>query len=171
MFRSLKRILAETLGIAKTVEKIQDNQEHGVELLNILGSKQPSVSKPTTSSDSSSSPKNSDNQYCLWCWVVVCIFCGFLAALFIAAVFLSLIVFLTEPVMEPQCEKVERQLSNGETSTWGVSSFLFQFWDRMKMALLLLCPVRGLQWMKLETSTKLTVLINYFVILHQPSIM
>jgi hypothetical protein len=122
MFRSLKRILAETLGIAKTVEKIQDNQEHGVELLNILGSKQPSVSNPTTSSDSSSSPKKSDNQYCLWCWVVVCIFCGFLAALFIAAVFLALIVPLTEPVMEPQCEKVERQLSNGETSTWGVSS-------------------------------------------------
>jgi hypothetical protein len=122
MFRSLKRILAETLGIAKTVEKIQDNQEHGVELLNILSSKQSSVSKPTTSSISSSDSKKSDNQYCLWCWVVVCIFCGFKAALFIAAVFLSSIVSLTEPVMEPQSEKIERQLSNGETSTWGVSS-------------------------------------------------
>jgi hypothetical protein len=122
MFHSLKRILSETLGIAKTVEKIQDNQEHGVELLNILSSKQSSVSKPTTSSDSSSISRKSDNQYCLWCWVVVCIFCGFVEALSIATVFLSLIVSLTEPVMEPQCEKIERQLSNGETSTWGVSS-------------------------------------------------
>jgi hypothetical protein len=57
----------------------------------------------------------------LWCWVVVCIFCGFIAALFITAVFLSLIISLTESVMEPQCEKIERQLSNGETSVWGVS--------------------------------------------------
>jgi hypothetical protein len=117
MFHSLKRILAEMLGIAKTVEKIQDNQEHGVELLNILSTKQPSVSKSTTSSDPSSVSKKSDSPYCLWCWVVVCIFCGFVAALFIAAVFLSLIISLTEPVMEPQCEKIERQLSNGETST------------------------------------------------------
>jgi hypothetical protein len=42
--------------------------------------------------------------------------------LFIAAVFLSLIISLTDPVMEPQCEKMERQLSNGDSSTWGVSS-------------------------------------------------
>jgi hypothetical protein len=40
MFRSLNRILRETLGIAKVVEKIQDNQEHGVELLSILSAKQ-----------------------------------------------------------------------------------------------------------------------------------
>jgi hypothetical protein len=40
MFRSLKRILSETLGIAKMVEKIQDNQEPGVELINMLSAKQ-----------------------------------------------------------------------------------------------------------------------------------
>jgi hypothetical protein len=53
MFRSLKRILRETLGIARTVEKIQDNQEHSVELINILSAKQYSVSKSTSSSDAS----------------------------------------------------------------------------------------------------------------------
>jgi hypothetical protein len=122
MLISMFRILRETLGIAKAVEKIQDNQEHGVELISILSAKQSSVSKPTTSSDTPVSPvKKSDNPYCLWCWVVVCIFCGFITALFIAAVFLSLIISLTDPVMEPQCEKIERQLSNGESSTWGVS--------------------------------------------------
>jgi hypothetical protein len=31
-------------------------------------------------------------------------------------------ISLTEPVMEPQCEKIERQLSNGESSSWGVTS-------------------------------------------------
>jgi hypothetical protein len=52
------------LGIAKAVEKIQDNQEHGVELLSILSAKQPSVSKPSTSSDSSgSSAKKSENPF------------------------------------------------------------------------------------------------------------
>jgi hypothetical protein len=65
MFRSLKQILSETLGIAKAVEKIQDNQEHGVELINILSAKQSSVSKHTTSSDAPiSSSKKSDNPYC-----------------------------------------------------------------------------------------------------------
>jgi hypothetical protein len=123
MFRSLNRILRETLGIAEAVEKIQDNQEHGVELLSILSAKQPSVSKPSTSSDSSdSSAKKSENPFCLRIWVIICIFCGFLAALFIAAVFLSLMVSLTDPVMEPQCEKIQPQLSNGDSSTWGVSS-------------------------------------------------
>jgi hypothetical protein len=46
MFRSLNRILREMLGIAKAIEKIQDNQEHGVELISILSEKQSSVSKP-----------------------------------------------------------------------------------------------------------------------------
>jgi hypothetical protein len=93
MFRSLNRILREILGIAKAVEKIQDNQEHGVELLNLLNAKQSSVSKPSTSSDfSDSSVKKSENPFCLWIWIIVCIFCGFLAALFIAAVFLSLMI-------------------------------------------------------------------------------
>jgi hypothetical protein len=144
MFHSLKRILAETLGIAKTVKKIQDNQEHGVELLNILSSKQPSVSKPTTSSDPSSVSKRSDNQYCLWCWVVVCIFCGFVAALFIASVFLSLIISLTEPVLEPQCEKIERQLSNGETSTWGISSSSISILDQDEEGTTVIMPCDGI---------------------------
>jgi uncharacterized oligopeptide transporter (OPT) family protein len=101
-FRSLNRILRETLGIAKAVEKIQDNQEHGVELISILSAKQSSVTKPVVSSDSSSSnDKKSDNSYCLWVRVVICIFCGFFAALFIAAVFLSLIISLTDPILEP----------------------------------------------------------------------
>jgi hypothetical protein len=111
------------LGIAKAVEKIQNNQEHGVELLSILGAKQSSVSRPSTSSDSDIPPtKRSENSLCLWDWVVICIFCGFLAALFIAAVFLSLLISVTDPVLEPQCEKIERQLSNGDSSTWGVSA-------------------------------------------------
>jgi hypothetical protein len=36
MFHSLRRLLSEMMGIAKKVEKIQDNQEHGVELMSIL---------------------------------------------------------------------------------------------------------------------------------------
>jgi hypothetical protein len=68
MFRSLRRLLNEMMGIAKTVEKIQDNQEHGVELINML-TKQPPGSKPAASSDAttSSSSKKSDSNYSLWC--------------------------------------------------------------------------------------------------------
>jgi hypothetical protein len=74
--------------------------------------KQPPGPKSAASSDStSSSSKKSDSNYCLWCWTIICVFCGFLAAVFIATVFLSLIVSFMEPVMEPQCEKIERQLS------------------------------------------------------------
>jgi hypothetical protein len=133
------------LGIAKTVEKIQDNQEHGVELINILSAKQSSVSKLASSPDASiSSPKKSDNPYCLWCWIVVCIFCGFIAALFIAAVFLSLIISLTEPVMKPQCEKLERQLSNGETSVWGVSSTAVSILSQDEDGTTLIMPCDGI---------------------------
>jgi uncharacterized membrane protein YvlD (DUF360 family) len=118
MFHYLKKILSETVDIAKGVEKIQDNQEHGIELINML-TKQPPGSKPAAPSDSTfSSSKKSDSNYCLWCWTIVCIFCGFLAAVFIAAVFLSLIASFMEPVMEPQCEKIERQLSNDDSSSW-----------------------------------------------------
>jgi hypothetical protein len=76
------------MGIARTVEKIQDNQEYGVELMTIL-TKLPPGSKPAASSDSatSSSSRKSDSNYCLWCWAITCIFCGFLAAVFITAVF------------------------------------------------------------------------------------
>jgi hypothetical protein len=84
------------MGIAKTVEKIQDNQEHGVELINML-TIQPPGSKSATPIDSttSSSSKKSDSNYCLWCWAITCVFCGFLAAVFIAAVFLALIILLS----------------------------------------------------------------------------
>jgi hypothetical protein len=120
MFRYLQKILSETMSITKGVEKIQENQEKGVELINILSSKHPPNSKPSVSSDPKTPlPKKSDNPYCLWCWIVICIFYGCVAALFIAAVFLSLIISLMELVMEPQCEKVECQLSNGESSSWG----------------------------------------------------
>jgi hypothetical protein len=145
MFHSLKRILSETFGIAKTVEKIQDNQEHCVELINILSAKQPSVSKPTSSSDACISlSKKSVNPYCLWCWVIVCIFSGFMAALFIAAVFLSLIISLTDPVMEPQCEKIERQLSNGETSSWGVTSIAASILSQYDNGTTLIMPCDGI---------------------------
>jgi multisubunit Na+/H+ antiporter MnhG subunit len=100
MFRYLRKILSETMSIAKGVEKIQENQEQGVELINILSSKHPTNTKPSVSNDQNILlPKKSDNPYCLWCWMVICIFCGFVAALFIAAVFLSLIISLMEPVM------------------------------------------------------------------------
>jgi hypothetical protein len=33
--------------------------------------------------------------------------------------FLSLLISLIEPVMEPQCEKIEHQLSNDGSSSWG----------------------------------------------------
>jgi hypothetical protein len=101
MFRYLRKILSETMSITKGVEKIQENQERGVELLSIF-SKQPPGSYPAASSVStpSSSGKSSSN-YCLWCWTVTCIVCGFLAAVFIAAVGLSLIISLKEPIMEP----------------------------------------------------------------------
>jgi hypothetical protein len=133
------------LGIAKTVGKIQENQEHGVELLNILSAKQYSVTKPISSSDTSiSSSKNSDNPYCLWFWVVTCILCGFMAALFIAAVFIALIISLTDPVLEPQCEKVERQLSNGESSSWGVSSAAASIINQDENGTTLLMPCEGI---------------------------
>jgi hypothetical protein len=61
------------MGFAKTVEKIQDNQEHGVELINML-TKQPPSSKSAAFSDSttSSSSKKSESNYCLWCWAITC---------------------------------------------------------------------------------------------------
>jgi hypothetical protein len=43
--------------------------------------------------------------------------CDFVAALFIVDVFLSLIISSSEPVMEPQSEKIERELSND--GSWG----------------------------------------------------
>ncbi|MDR1945050.1 MAG: hypothetical protein LBQ59_03015, partial [Candidatus Peribacteria bacterium] len=120
MFRYLQKILSETMSVTKGVEKIQENQEQDVELINILSSKHPTNTKPSISTDPNALlPKKSDNPYCMWCWVVICIFCGFVVALFIAAVFLSLIISLMVPVIEPQCEKVERQLSNGESSSLG----------------------------------------------------
>jgi hypothetical protein len=145
MLPSLNRILKETLGIAKAVEKIQDNQEHSVELISILSAKQSSVSKPISSSDSSScNAKKSDNSYCLWFWVIICIFCGFLAALFIAAVFLSLIISLIDPVLEP--EKIERQLSNNDSSStaWCVSSAAASIINQDEFGTTLIMPCEGI---------------------------
>jgi hypothetical protein len=99
----------------------------------------------TTSPDASiSSSKKSDNPYCLWCWVVTCIFCGFIAALFIAAVFLSLIISLTDPVMELQCEKIERQLSNGESSSWGITSAAASILSQDDTGTTLIMPCDGI---------------------------
>jgi hypothetical protein len=66
MFRYLQKILSETMSIVKGVEKIQENQEQGVELINILSSKHPTNTKPSVSTDPNSLlPKKSDNPYCL----------------------------------------------------------------------------------------------------------
>jgi hypothetical protein len=46
-----------------------------------------------------------------------------------------------EPVMEPQCEKIERQLSNDNTSSWGyvsASAFIYQQ-DETGTTLIILC--------------------------------
>jgi hypothetical protein len=130
--------------IAKGVEKIQDNQERGVELLNIL-SKQPPGSKPAVSSDStSSSSKKSDSNYCIWCWTIICAFCGFLAAVFIAAVFLSLIASFMEPVMEPQSEKIERQLSNDDSSSWGHVSAAASIYHQDETGTMFVIPCDGI---------------------------
>jgi hypothetical protein len=173
MFRSLKQILSETLGIAKTVDKIQDNQEHGIELINMLTAKQSSVSRRTFSPNLSiSSSGRSDNPYCLWCWIVTCIFCGFLAGLFIATVFSSIVISLIgifcgflaglfiatvfssivisliELVMEPQCEKIKCQLSNGESSSWGVSSATASILYQDESSTILIMPCESYPWMK-----------------------
>jgi hypothetical protein len=49
MFRYLQKILSETMSIDKGVEKIQENQEQGVELINILSSKHPTNTKCSSS--------------------------------------------------------------------------------------------------------------------------
>jgi hypothetical protein len=65
MFHYLRKILSETIFIAKGVEKIQDNQENGVELISIMSSKQSTDSKPVASSSSSTpSSKKTDTSYC-----------------------------------------------------------------------------------------------------------
>jgi hypothetical protein len=145
MFRYLQKILSETVDFAKGVEKIQDNQERGVEPINML-SKQPPGPKPAASSDStSSSAKKSDSSYCLWCWTIIYVFCGFLAAVFIAAVFLSLIASFMEPVMEPQCEKLERQLSNDDSSSsWGRVSAGASIYHQVETGMTLVMPCDGI---------------------------
>jgi hypothetical protein len=66
MFHYLEKILGETVDIAKGMEKIQNNQEHGVELINML-TKQPPGPKPAASSDSTpSSSKKSHSNCFLW---------------------------------------------------------------------------------------------------------
>jgi hypothetical protein len=56
MIRYLKKIL-QTVDIARGVEKFQDNQKRGVELINML-SKQPPGPKPAASSDSTAFQRN-----------------------------------------------------------------------------------------------------------------
>jgi hypothetical protein len=76
--------------------------------------------------------------------VVICIFCGFVAALFIAAVFLSLNISLMEPIMEPQCEKIERQLSNGESFSWGHVSAAASIYAQDENGTTLVMPSDGI---------------------------
>jgi hypothetical protein len=108
MLRSLRKILSEMLGIAKKVEEIKDNQEQDVRMFPLQI--QNVLYPQGTSSTHNSSSEISSTPYCLWCWVIVCIFCGFIAFLFIASVFLSLIISLTDRVMEHQCQKIEGEL-------------------------------------------------------------
>jgi hypothetical protein len=77
--------------------------------------------------------------------VIICIFCGFIAALFIATVFLSLIISLTDPVLEPQCERIERQLSNNvSSSNWGVSSAAASIISQDENGTTLIMPCEGI---------------------------
>jgi hypothetical protein len=126
MFHYLKKILSETVDIPKGVEKIQDNQECG------------------ENSTTSSSSKKSGSNYCLWCWTIICVFYGFLEAVFIVVVFLSLIISLMEPVMEPQCEKIECQLSNDVSSSWGHVSAAASIYHQDKTGTMLVMPCDGI---------------------------
>jgi hypothetical protein len=138
MFCYLKKILGETVDIPKGVEKIQDKH------MSML-TKQPPGPKPAAPSDStSSSSKKSDSNYCLWCWTIVGVFCGCLAAVFIAAVFLSLIAFFMEPVMEPQCEKIECELSNDDSSSWGHVSSPASIYHQDETGTTLVMPCDGI---------------------------
>jgi hypothetical protein len=67
--------------------------------------------------------------------------------------------------MEPQCEKIERQLSNGETSTWGISSSSISILGQDEEGTTVVMPCDGIAVMKLVMNTKLMVHINYLVVL------
>jgi hypothetical protein len=145
MFRYLKKILSKTVDTAKGVEKIQDNHEHGVELINML-TKQPPGSKPEAHPNptTSSSSRISDSNYCLWCWTISCVFCGFFVAIFIAAVFISITISLMESVMEPHCGKIEHQLSNDGSSSWGPVSAAISIYHQDETGTTLVMPCDGI---------------------------
>jgi hypothetical protein len=133
------------MNIAKGVEKIQENQERGVELLSIF-SKQPASSVHAASSNPTpSSSVKSNSNYCLWCWTITGIFCGFLAAVFIEAVGLSLIISSKEPIMKPQCIKIEHNLSNSDSvsPSWGHISVSASIFHQEDSGTTLVMPCEG----------------------------
>jgi hypothetical protein len=57
-----------------------------------------------------------------------------------------LIISLNDPILEPQCEKIKRQLSNNDSSStsWGVSSAAASIINQDESGTTLIMPCEGI---------------------------